>query len=100
MFINNISQHRFEWMEAGERAILTYTHNRGSIRVYLNHTEVPDLIRGRGVAEKLVKAAFEDIRINGLMVVPICPYVIAFLKEHPKYLDLLDEKSKRSVFKL
>jgi len=55
----------------------------------LYHTYVPEVFRGRGVAEKLCKAGFEYAKANGLRVVPSCSYISgAYLKRHPEYEPL------------
>lgn len=55
----------------------------------LLHTGVQPTLRGRGVAETLVQAAFDHARSNGLRVVPTCPYVQRWLKSHPEAHELL-----------
>jgi len=52
------------------------------------HTEVPRELRGRGVADTLVRRALEDVRARGERIVPTCPFVRAFLGKHPEYQAL------------
>ena len=55
----------------------------------LYHTYVPEVFRGRGVAEQLCKAGFEYAKANGLTVVPSCSYISgAYLKRHKEYEPL------------
>jgi predicted GNAT family acetyltransferase len=54
-------------------------------RISLVHTEVLPSYEGRGLAGELVAGALDDIRARGLYVVPICPYVQAYLGRHPEY---------------
>ena len=55
----------------------------------LYHTYVPEVFRGRGMAEKLCQAAFEYANTNGLTVIPSCSYISdAYLKRHPEYEPL------------
>ena len=52
----------------------------------LYHTYVPEIFRGRGLAEKLCKAAFEYAKKEGLTVLPSCSYICDYyLKRHPEY---------------
>jgi predicted GNAT family acetyltransferase len=62
-------------------AVLEYGIEGGTMVV--THTYVPPGLRGRGMAEKLVRAALAFAREEGLAVMPRCGYVAAFLKKHP-----------------
>ena len=53
-----------------------------------HHTFVDPPRRGQGHAERLVRAALDDVRERGLRVKPTCWYVDQFLIEHPDYGDL------------
>jgi uncharacterized protein len=55
----------------------------------LRHTGVQPTLQGRGVGAELVSHAFRHARENGLRVVPTCPYVQRWLKDHPEAHDLL-----------
>jgi len=61
------------------------------------HTEVPDAIEGRGVGSALARTALNDARANGLTVVPSCPFVSAYIKRHPAYLDIVDAAYRRRL---
>ena len=58
-------------------------------RLTLIHTEVKPAFEGKGVASRLVAAALEDIRRRGLSLVPVCPFVRAYLRRHPEQADLV-----------
>ena len=58
-------------------------------RMVFTHTVVPPELRGRGIAEKLVRAALADARAAGRKVVPQCSYVAKFIERHREYQDLL-----------
>lgn len=60
-------------------------------RVVLPHTEIDPSMRGRGLAETLVRFALEDIRGRGRSVVPSCWYVAQYIDTHPEYADLLPD---------
>jgi predicted GNAT family acetyltransferase len=84
---NPVAQ-RFE-VRAGESlAVLEYEEEGG--RVTLVHTEVPVSMEGRGIAGRLAVAALEDAHDRNLTVVPVCDFVVAYLKRHPEYLPLVD----------
>ena len=53
------------------------------------HTYVPPELRGRGIADELVRHALEDVRQRGLRVIPSCWFVRAYIDRHPEYQALL-----------
>src|SRR5262245_53093729 len=60
-----------------------------SDRIVLVHTEVEPSAEGTGVGSELVKGALDDIRARGLHVVPLCPFIAAYMRRHPEYADLV-----------
>lgn len=58
-------------------------------RLTLIHTEVEPAFEGKGVGSRLVAGALEDIRRRGLSLVPVCPFVQAYLRRHPEQADLV-----------
>ena len=71
----------------GYEACLMYRRSGSEVDLY--HTYVPEVFRGKGMAEKLCKAAFEYAKANQLTVVPSCSYISeAYLKRHPEYEPL------------
>jgi predicted GNAT family acetyltransferase len=59
-------------------------------RVVFVHTEIDDEHKGLGLARKLVRYALDDVRSKGELLVPICPFVSAYIQRHPEYDDLVD----------
>jgi len=74
--------HRFIIELDGHVAELVYRLDRKQLT--LVHTGVPDELRGRRLAARLVAAAFERAAAEGLTVVPLCPYVRSWLQDHPE----------------
>jgi len=58
-------------------------------RLLLPSVRVPPALEGRGIAAALTRAALDWAREQSMTVVPICPYVVAWLKRHPEYNDVL-----------
>ena len=85
--IDNHAERRFELHADGEMSVLTYRISGDRIR--LIHTEVPRDQRGRGYADLLARAALERAARDHLRVVPLCPFVRAFLERHPEYNTLV-----------
>lgn len=87
MVVNNPTARRFEIHAEGQIAFLEYTVSDGYIR--LLHTAVPPELEGRGYASHLARAGLEYARSEHLRVVPLCPFVSAYLRRHPEYAPLV-----------
>jgi predicted GNAT family acetyltransferase len=57
--------------------------------IVLVHTDVAPSAEGQGIGSRLVVGALDDIRSRGLRVVPVCPFVTAYLRRHPEQRDLV-----------
>jgi predicted GNAT family acetyltransferase len=79
---HNKAKGQFEITLGNEKALLQY-HRRGH-EITLTHTEVPEASRGRGLGNQLIRAALDFAHFNQLKVVPVCPFVQAYLKKHPE----------------
>lgn len=79
--------HRFEAVIDGHHSLCDYELVGG--RMIFTHTEVPAVLRGRGIAEALVRTALAYARIENYRVVPACSYVARFIERHGEYHDLL-----------
>lgn len=84
---HNAAESRFETEVEGHLSVADY-QLRGT-EMILTHTFVPPELRGRGIAEKLVRVALEHARSERLKVVPACSYVDAFIKRHAEFQPLL-----------
>jgi len=72
-----------EWV-----AELTYIRS-GEGEITIDHTEVDEELRGKGVGEDLVKAAVEFARENGFKIKISCPFAKKVFDETPEYKDVL-----------
>ena len=61
----------------------------GEGRLNFFHTFVPPELRGKGVADELVRHALDDVRARGFTVVPSCWFVRVYIERHEEYQDLL-----------
>jgi predicted GNAT family acetyltransferase len=85
---DNPAELRFELYADDELAgEIRYRRLPGALA--LVHTEVEP--KRRGLGTELVKGALDDIRERGLHVVPVCPFVAAYIRRHPEYAELVVE---------
>jgi predicted GNAT family acetyltransferase len=84
---HNTERQRFEAHVEGLLCRCDYRMSGSTMM--LVHTEVPPQLEGRGIAAKLVRAAFEHVAAAGLKVVPACSYVHAYVRRHPETRALL-----------
>jgi uncharacterized protein len=73
----NSSVNRFEVTIQGSLAKVDYRMSGN--RMIITHTEVPDALRGKGIAEQLVAFAVKYALKEGLEVVAECEYANRFL---------------------
>jgi predicted GNAT family acetyltransferase len=92
--IQNEKTQRFEIENADGVAELTY--RLGNHHITLVHTEVARALEGKGYGGILVRAALEFARAEKLRVVPLCPFVRAYITRHPEYADLVGEEMKQT----
>ena len=72
----------------GHEAEMTYSR-AGKTRIIIDHTGVPDSMRGMGVGKKLVEAAVKDARAEGFKIIPLCPFAKATLEKHTEWHDVV-----------
>lgn len=56
------------------------------------HTEVDPEFQSRGVANRLARAALDDVRDQGRTLVPLCPFIAAYIRRHPEYDEIVDHE--------
>ena len=69
----------------------------GRVLVF-THTEVPPVLGGNGIAGQMTRAALAYAKDNQVKVVPLCPYMSAYLRRHPEHQNQVyswPAKSKR-----
>jgi predicted GNAT family acetyltransferase len=82
-------ERRYELLVDGAHAgELVYRDRGGGVVAFL-HTEVDPTLQRRGLGTALVTGALDDARARGQKVVPLCPFVDAFVRRHPEYGDLV-----------
>lgn len=68
------------------KALLHYEKEGNALNFH--HTFVPEALRGKGLAEKVVAAGFQYAEHNHLKVIPSCPYVTRLVMKNPDWKKL------------
>ena len=86
--VDNRLGSRFELHLDGEVAgFLVYQRDADAV----SFTEITTDLRraGQGLGLVLVRQALDAVSAEGLLVLPVCPFVRDFIRRHPVYLDLV-----------
>ena len=83
---HNEAEQRFETWIDGQLSKLDYMLDGDTI--VMTHVGVYPEQRGQGVAGKLTQVALEYAKENSLRVIPMCPYIAAYIHRNPQYIEL------------
>jgi len=85
---NNSAASRYEVVVDGTVAGFAAYRLRDDVVVF-THTEVDPAFEGQGLGGTLAKGALDDVRLHDAHIVPLCPFIAAYVKRHPEYQDLV-----------
>ena len=60
--------------------------------IAVTHTGVPDRFCGQGIASQLTLAVLEDLKRQGLKVVPLCRFMARYILRHPEWKQMVADK--------
>lgn len=79
---DNEAKSRYELLIDGHLSIADYCKNGSMLAI--THVEVPDALRGRGVAAQLMAGIVFDAKSKNLTIQPICSYAASYMQKHPQ----------------
>lgn len=82
--INNVEARQYEFCIDGYLAKIEYTLS-GNGEIYFTHMKVPVELEGRGIGSELVEQSLADVETNGLKLVPLCSFVMGFIRKNPEW---------------
>lgn len=86
---NNSKNGVFFVEDAGQRlAEMTYVWS-GENKFIIDHTQVSELLKGKGIGKQLVMAAVAFARQNGYKIMPLCPFAKRVFDTTPDINDVL-----------
>jgi len=71
--------------EVGE---LTYSRVNEHL-IIVDHTGVPDSLRGQGVGQALAAHVVEEARDKDFRIIPLCPFFKAQATRYPEWADVV-----------
>lgn len=80
-YVANIDRHEAE---------ITYSRT-SPVLIIVDHTAVPDALRGKGVGQALALHTVEEARRGGWEIIPLCPFFRAQVERHPEWKDVINE---------
>jgi predicted GNAT family acetyltransferase len=82
---------RYEILDAVDRiaGFTEYDLHEGDGVITFVHTEVDPAFEGQGIGSKLAAGALDDVRVRGLNVIAVCPFMASYLERNRQYADLL-----------
>jgi uncharacterized protein len=79
----------YSYTDGEAMAAMTYSR-LGDTTIIIDHTEVPEAFKGQGIGLKLVERAVADARLNGMKIMPLCPFAAAQFRRHAaEWADVL-----------
>lgn len=90
--VNNEVAKRFEMSVGEHKAIIEYKQNPHTM--VLLHTEVPQQLEGKGAATAIIEKVLKLVETNQQKLIPVCPFVVAYVKRHPEWNRILDARAK------
>lgn len=87
--VKNEEKKRFELEIDGHIAFIDYKER--DTKIWLIHTESPEELAGRGVGTALVEKTLSYLEENNYSLIPLCPFVFAYIKRHPEWKEIVDE---------
>jgi uncharacterized protein len=75
-----------EWL-----AEMTYARE-GARKIVIDHTEVDERLKGKGIGKYLVEAAVKYARAKNLLIKATCPFAQKVLEKNEEYEDVLATK--------
>lgn len=82
------SKGRYYTIVEGHEAEVTYSRASPKL-VIVDHTGVPDALRGKGVGQALATYAVEAARKGGWKIMPLCPFFRAQALRHQDWHDVV-----------
>jgi len=89
---DNKENNRFEFQIENLTAFVNYEFIMGKLAI--QHTEVPQELKGKGIGSKMVSHILNMAKENGIKIYPFCPFTSGYIKKHPEWMEVVDKGFK------
>lgn len=79
----------FYYTQNGKKLALMAYVWAGSDKLIIDHTEVDESLKGKGVGKELLKSLVAFVRDQNIKVIPLCPFAKATFQKTPDWQDVL-----------
>ena len=59
-------------------------------RIIVDHTGVPESMRGQGIGQQLAAHVVRDAREKGIAIIPLCPFFKALAQRNEDWQDVVE----------
>ena len=84
---NNPARQRYELI-VDDRIVSIADYELDGTTVVVPHVETDPSMRGKGMADQLMRGMLDDLRANKKTILPLCEYAAVFIRDHPEEADL------------
>ncbi|MEQ8839723.1 MAG: GNAT family N-acetyltransferase [Acidimicrobiales bacterium] len=85
---DNPDRERYELL-VDDRIVSIADYSTAGSTIVVPHVETDPSMRGRGMADRLMRGLLDDLREREMTIVPQCPFAAAYIRDHPADADLL-----------
>lgn len=90
-FRDDPDQHRYLAEIDGREVGMAVYQLRAGRHIFV-HTEVNADYEGRGLGSALARFALDDVKSQDGTIVPLCPFIFAWIERHPEYRTMVDQE--------
>lgn len=85
----NDAHHCYELRVGGRVAVQSFFRDRPG-HIDFTHTETAEAFKGQGLGKVLAHFALDDVVASGKRIIPHCPFISSYLRQHEGYEQYID----------
>ena len=91
------SRNRYELRRGATVIGFTEFNRVGADTIMVTHSEIDPAYEGQGHGSRLARGTLEHIHAAGKQVIPMCPFVAAYIRRHPEYIDYVRPDARAAL---